>query len=64
MTRPSNRVQFTVIQGCLRSPHEWSDTELLRLIKPSIKALPFVKPKKNAEPMWHPESGRSVPIAT
>ena len=45
-----------VIVGGLPPEHEWTEAQIRRMCEPSIKALPFVKLKKDAEPQWHPES--------
>lgn len=51
-----DRPTLQLIEGGRRAEHEWTDEELRRLEMPSIKALPFVKLKKDAEPGWLPES--------
>lgn len=45
-----------VIEGGLPPEQEWTEAEIRRLCMPTIKALPFVKLKQNAESQWHPES--------
>jgi hypothetical protein len=51
-----NRPKLQVIEGGRLPDHEWTAAEVRRMAEPSIKALPFVKVKKDAEPMWVPES--------
>lgn len=50
------RPKLHVIEGGLMPDHEWTPAELRRLVEPTVKALPFIKLKKDAEPMWAPES--------
>lgn len=50
------RPALQLIEGGRASDREWTDADIRRLSMPSIKALPFVKVKKDAEPQWHPES--------
>jgi hypothetical protein len=37
-----------IIEGGRPSPREWTEAEILSLLMPSIKALPFVKLRKLA----------------
>ena len=48
------RAEFVVIPG--GAPADWTPAEIRRLCYPTVKALPFVKSKPNAEPMWMPET--------
>lgn len=54
---PSKFAPFTVIEG---GAHEWTPAEIRRVCWPTVKALPFVKLKKDHQPGWHPESLWSV----
>jgi hypothetical protein len=54
--RKLRRSSLRVIQGSLPTQREWTEAELRRLSQPTIKALPFVKLQKDAQPMWCPES--------
>ena len=42
--------------GAPPADHEWTAAEIRALNYPTVKALPFIKLKKNAEPGWQPES--------
>jgi hypothetical protein len=57
----TTRPKLQVIEGGRIPDHEWTQAELRRMVEPTIKALPFVKVKKDAEPMWCPESYWHVP---
>jgi hypothetical protein len=52
--------KLQVIEGGLLPERELTLADALRMVQPSIKALPFVKVKKDAEPQWHPESHWNV----
>jgi hypothetical protein len=45
---------FTVIAGDRDA--EWTEAEMRRYCFPTVKALPFIKLKKDHQPGWHPES--------
>jgi hypothetical protein len=51
-TRPKLRL----IHGGLPPETEWTEAAVRRIMKPSIKQLPFVQLKPNAEPLWEPNS--------
>jgi hypothetical protein len=48
--------RLQVIEGGRPPDHEWTEADIRRMLQPSIKALPFVKTKPDAQPTWHPES--------
>jgi hypothetical protein len=48
--------KLEVIQGGRPPSHKWTEEEIAQLLMSAIKALPFVKLKKDDQPMWRPES--------
>jgi hypothetical protein len=50
------RPKLRLIHGGLPPEHEWTEAAVRRIMKPSIKQLPFVQLKPNAEPLWEPNS--------
>jgi hypothetical protein len=54
MSNPTPK--FHVIEGDRPPAHEWTEEEIRCLLMSAIKALPFVKLRKDDQPMWRPES--------
>jgi hypothetical protein len=50
------QTKLRLIHGGLPPETEWTEAAMRRLLKPSIKQLPFVQLKPNAEPLWEPNS--------
>jgi hypothetical protein len=50
--RAKSAHSLKVIQGGLAGEREWTRAEIFEVCYPTVKALPFVKLKKDHQPMW------------